>query len=43
MTVAGLACTACGTELPPNSKFCNECGSPVNLVTNSMTTTMNWA
>jgi class 3 adenylate cyclase len=29
MTVAGLACVACGTELPPNSKFCNECGSPV--------------
>ena len=29
MTAAGLACVACGTELPPNSKFCNECGSPV--------------
>ena len=24
-----LACTACGTELPPKSKFCNECGAPV--------------
>ncbi len=29
MTTAGLACVACGTELPPNSKFCNECGSPI--------------
>ena len=29
MTAAGLACVACGTELPPNSKFCNECGSPL--------------
>ena len=29
MTAAGLACVACGTELPPNSKFCNECGSPI--------------
>ena len=26
MTAAGLACAACGAELPPNSKFCNECG-----------------
>jgi len=30
MTAAGLACAACGTELPPNSKFCNECGAPVS-------------
>ena len=29
MTAAGLACVACGTDLPPNSKFCNECGSPI--------------
>jgi class 3 adenylate cyclase len=29
MTAAGLACVACSIELPPNSKFCNECGSPV--------------
>jgi class 3 adenylate cyclase len=29
MTAAGLACVACGTELRPNSKFCNECGSPI--------------
>ena len=24
-----LACRACGTGLPPNSKFCNECGAAV--------------
>ena len=35
MTVAGLACTACGTELPPNSKFCSECGAPVTQATQS--------
>ena len=31
MTVAGLACTACGTELPSDSKFCNKCGTPVGV------------
>src|SRR6201996_7778309 len=30
---AGLACTSCGTELPPNSKFCNECGAAVATAT----------
>src|ERR1700728_623393 len=29
MTSTELACTACGIELPANSKFCNECGAPV--------------
>jgi class 3 adenylate cyclase len=29
MTVAALVCGSCGTELPPNSKFCNECGAAV--------------
>ena len=29
MTSIELACTACGIELPANSKFCNECGAPV--------------
>src|SRR5271168_2708834 len=33
MTAAGLACAACGTELPPNSKFCNECGAAVSAAT----------
>src|SRR6201982_3283582 len=27
MTAAALVCGSCGTELPPNSKFCNECGA----------------
>ena len=29
MTTAGLVCASCGTELAPNSKFCNECGAAV--------------
>ena len=29
MTVAALVCGSCGTELPPDSRFCNKCGSPV--------------
>jgi hypothetical protein len=35
MTATGLACAACGIELPPNSKFCNECGAPVTQVSRS--------
>jgi hypothetical protein len=30
---AALVCGSCGTELPPNSKFCNECGAPVAIAT----------
>jgi adenylate cyclase len=30
MTTAALACAACRTELPPSSKFCNECGAAVS-------------
>lgn len=26
-------CGSCGTELPPNSKFCNECGAAVTTAT----------
>ena len=26
MTATGLVCAACGTELSPDSKFCNRCG-----------------
>src|SRR5271154_3456240 len=33
MTATGLACGSCGTELPPNSKFCNECGAAVATAT----------
>ena len=29
MTAAALVCGSCGTELPSNSKFCNECGAAV--------------
>jgi adenylate cyclase len=35
VTAAGLLCGSCGTELPPNSKFCNECGAPVIQVSRS--------
>jgi class 3 adenylate cyclase len=35
LTAAGLPCGSCGTELPPNSKFCNECGVPVTQVSRS--------
>src|ERR1700756_4402829 len=33
MTAAAMACGSCGTELPPNSKFCNECGAAVATAT----------
>jgi class 3 adenylate cyclase len=33
MTTATVVCGSCGTELPPNSKFCNECGAPVAIAT----------
>ena len=35
LTATGLLCGSCGTELPPNSKFCNECGAPVTPATQS--------
>jgi class 3 adenylate cyclase len=35
LTATGLLCASCGTELPPNSKFCNECGAPVTHATPS--------
>src|SRR5690242_13332519 len=33
MTAAAVMCASCGTELPPNSKFCNECGAAVATAT----------
>jgi class 3 adenylate cyclase len=33
MTAAALVCGSCGTELPPNSKFCKECGAAVATAT----------
>ena len=35
MTATELLCGSCGTELPPNSKFCNECGAAVATATPS--------
>ena len=35
LTATGLPCGSCGTELPPNSKFCNECGAPLTHATRS--------
>ena len=32
MTATEVACAVCGTDLPPNSKFCNECGAAVSAV-----------
>jgi hypothetical protein len=33
VTAAGLLCGSCGTELPPDSRFCNNCGAPVRPAT----------
>ena len=33
MTAPALVCGSCGTELPPNSKFCKECGAAVATAT----------
>jgi class 3 adenylate cyclase len=33
MTAAAVVCGSCGAELPPNSKFCNECGTAVATAT----------
>jgi hypothetical protein len=32
---AAASCGSCGTELPPNSKFCNECGAPLEQAAQS--------
>jgi uncharacterized OB-fold protein len=29
MTTTGFQCGSCGTELPPDSRFCNKCGTPI--------------
>ena len=31
----GLSCTSCGTELPPDSRFCNKCGAPMKSAAQS--------
>jgi class 3 adenylate cyclase len=35
LTAAGLSCGSCRSELPPNSKFCKECGAPLTQVSRS--------
>ena len=35
LTAAGLSCGSCDTQLPPNSRFCNNCGAPVTQVSRS--------
>ena len=35
MTSKVLGCRSCGTELPPDSRFCNKCGAPVTPVATS--------
>ncbi len=31
----GLSCSSCGTQLPPDSLFCNRCGAPVTPASRS--------
>ena len=33
MTAAALVCGSCSTELPPNSRFCSQCGAAVAAAT----------
>jgi class 3 adenylate cyclase len=33
MTATGFRCGSCGTELPPDSRFCNKCGAAVATAT----------
>ncbi len=35
VTTTGLSCSACGTQLPQDSLFCNKCGTPVTAVARS--------
>ncbi|WP_231999248.1 zinc-ribbon domain-containing protein, partial [Mycobacterium sp. 1081908.1] len=35
LKAAGLSCASCGTQLPPKSKFCYQCGAPVTQVSRS--------
>ena len=35
LTATGLSCESCGTELPPDSRFCNKCGTPITPGTTS--------
>ena len=35
LTATTLSCTSCGIELPPDSRFCNKCGTPITPATTS--------
>src|SRR6516225_5408068 len=35
MTATGFRCGSCGTEPPPDSRFCNKCGAPITPVATS--------
>jgi predicted amidophosphoribosyltransferase len=35
LTATGLICGSCGTELPRNSNFCNECDARLKQATHS--------
>ena len=35
LTATGLSCGSCGAELPPDSRFCNKCGTPLARATPS--------
>ena len=35
LTATGLSCGSCGTELPPDSRFCNKCGTPITQLSQS--------
>jgi uncharacterized OB-fold protein len=35
MTAAAVVCGSCGTELPPDSRFCNKCGAPITTAATS--------
>jgi CubicO group peptidase (beta-lactamase class C family) len=35
MTATEFRCGSCGSELPPDSRFCNKCGAPVTQVCRS--------
>src|ERR1700730_2110593 len=33
LTAAGLVCVSCGAQSSPRAKFCSECGTPLDKVT----------
>jgi predicted amidophosphoribosyltransferase len=33
LTATGLVCVSCGAQSSPSAKFCSECGTPLDKVT----------